>query len=260
MRRAALLVLLAVAALSVAIVVAYRSTRSTNAVPAGLDGSVTTTPAAVPAGANAFTGTVAETMNSGGYTYARLQDGKDDVWIAARDFSTRAGDRLTVSLEMPMENFESKTLKRTFPVVYFVSSVARDGQQVVGASGEGTAPSLMTSHAPGTVATRVEPVTPAPGGLAIADVWAKRTALAGQPITVRGTVVKVNDNILGRNWIHLQDGSGSAGDRTNDLTITTGEVLKVGDVITMTGLLAIDRDFGAGYAYGAIVENAKVVK
>ncbi len=256
MRRAAVLAL--VAALSLATAAACRGTRPTNAATAGVQASAT---AADP---NAFTGTVAETMNSGGYTYARLQAGNDDVWIAASEFSTKAGDRLTVALEMPMQNFESKTLGRTFPLVYFVSRVTRGGQRVAGSGAQGASPALMTSHAPArppaSVPTRVEPVAPAPGGMTIADVWAKRTALAGQEVTVRGKVVKVNDQILGRNWVHLQDGSESADGRTNDLTITTGEVVKFGDVITVTGVLAVGKDFGAGYAYGAIVENGRVIK
>jgi hypothetical protein len=96
--------------------------------------------------------------------------------------------------------------------------------------------------------------------MSIADVWAQRKALDGKDVTVRGKAVKVNNQILGRNWIHLQDGSGSAADRTHDLTITTDAAVKVGDIITVTGVLAIGRDIGAGYAYDAIVEKARVVK
>jgi hypothetical protein len=217
---------------------------------------------AAPAGANGFTGTVAETMDSGGYTYARLQAaGKDDIWIAGSEFATKAGDQLTVALEMPMQNFQSKTLNRTFPLIYFVSSVSRDGQALAGAAtAPGGAPAMMTSHAPAAADTKVEPIAPAPGGTSIADVWAKRTALAGKEITVRGKIVKVNSAILDRNWIHLQDGSGSATDRTNDLTVTTDAALKVGDTVTITGVLAVGKDFGAGYAYDAILENGRVVK
>ncbi len=211
--------------------------------------------------ADVFTGTVAETMNSGGYTYARLQaPGKDDVWLAASEFSTKAGDRLTVPLEGRMENFKSKTLGRTFPVIYFVSTVTREGQASGAPGNAGAVPALMSSHARPPEPTRVEPVAPPPGGMSIADVWEKRSSLAGQQVTVRGTVVKVNEQIMGLNWVHLQDGSGSADARTNDLTITSGEVAKVGSVITVTGVLAVDKDFGAGYTYRAILENATLVK
>ncbi len=73
---------------------------------------------------------------------------------------------------------------------------------------------------------------------------------------VRGKVVKFNAGILGHNWIHLQDGSGGNG--TNDLTITTDATVKVGDVVTMRGTVALNRDFGAGYNYPLILENATV--
>lgn len=222
-------------------------------------------PAPAAADGSAFTGTVAETMNAGGYTYARLQaPGKEDIWIAATEFATKPGDRLTTSLEMPMPKFESKTLNRTFDLVYFVSSVSRDGQVVAGVPAEAAAGgeiAPMTGHAAAATPTVVvEPLAPAPGGLSIAELWAKRKELAGKEVIVRGKVVKVNNGILGSNWIHLQDGSGSAEDRTNDITVTTGAELKVGDVVTMKGVLAIGKDIGAGYAYDAIIEGASPVR
>ena len=254
MRRA--LVLALAATLSLVAVGACRGTQPAAAV------ADTGAPQPATAGGPAqFTGTVAETMNSGGYTYARLQaPGKDDVWIAASAVATKPGDRLTVTLDMPMQNFESKTLGRTFPVVYFVSAVSPAGQGGAASGGDGAIPALMTSHAPASVPTSVEPVAPAPGGMSIADVWAKRTELAGKQVTLRGKVVKLNEQILGVNWLHLQDGSGSADDRTNDLTITTGQTARVGDVITVTGVLAVGKDFGAGYRYDAIVENGKIAR
>ena len=120
---------------------------------------------------------------------------------------------------------------------------------------------LMTSHGPiSAPAPAVEPIAAPAGGMSIAEIWAQRKSLSGKAITVRGQVVKVNNQILERNWIHLQDGSGSAADRTHDLTITTDAIVKLGDVVTFTGVLATGKDIGAGYAYDAIVENAKVVK
>jgi hypothetical protein len=58
--------------------------------------------------------------------------------------------------------------------------------------------------------------------------------------------------------LHLQDGSGKASDATNDLTVTTDAVVKVGDVVTVTGINAVKKDFGAGYSYEAILEKATV--
>jgi hypothetical protein len=92
----------------------------------------------------------------------------------------------------------------------------------------------------------------------VAAVWKTRTALAGTRVTLRGKVVKYNGGILGVNWIHLQDGSGTAADGSNDITVTSESVCKVGDVISVTGTVAIDKDFGAGYKYPVIIERATI--
>ena len=104
-----------------------------------------------------------------------------------------------------------------------------------------------------------EPVPPAPGGTTIASVWANRKALAGKTVTVRGKVVKFNGGILDRNWIHVQDGTGMAADGTHDILVTSDATAKVGDIVTATGTVAIDKDFTAGYVYAVMIEGATVV-
>ena len=96
------------------------------------------------------------------------------------------------------------------------------------------------------------------GGLTVADVWARRGELAGQMVTVRGKVTKYNAGIMGRNWIHLQDGSGSEVDGTHDLVVTTDAGIAAGNVITIKGIVALDQDFGAGYKYPLLVEEATI--
>lgn len=221
-------------------------------------------PQAPPSG-SVFSGSIVETMNSGGYTYAQLKGATDTVWIAGAEFDGKVGEVVSVELNMPMQNFESKTLKRTFPLVYFVGEVARNGQPLSGggntASTTGAAaPSMATGHGAARDAVQVEKLSPPAGGLSIADVFAKKAALSGKSVTVRGTVVKYNGGILDRNWVHIQDGSGSADAHNNDLTLTTDATFKVGDVVTLTGVLGTSKDFGAGYAYDAIVEKAVAAK
>jgi len=208
------------------------------------------------------TGTVVETMKGGGYTYVRLQTGKEDVWIAASEFDAKEGDRLTTVLDMPMQNFHSKTFNRDFAVIYFVSEISRNGKPVgtaaAAASGGQPAAPAMSSHQSTAAAAPAEKIASAPGGMSIADVWAKRAALAGKTVVIRGKVVKVNSGIMDRNWLHLQDGSGSAADKTNDLTVTTDADARVGDVVTVSGVLAVKKDFGSGYSYDAILEKATI--
>ncbi len=215
-------------------------------------------PAASPApvsAANSYTGLVAETMDSGGYTYANLKGEKGDVWVAAPPFDAKVGEAVSVSLDMPMADFQSKTLNRTFPVLYFVQEVARNGQPLTGGNAP-AAPALMGSHGATAAAPVVQKLDPPAGGLSVADVFAKQAALSGKPVTVRGTVVKFNGGIMDRNWLHIQDGSGSADARTNDLTLTTDANVNVGDVVTLTGVVGTRKDFGSGYAYDVIIEKA----
>ena len=94
----------------------------------------------------------------------------------------------------------------------------------------------------------------------IETVWKTRATLVGKTVTVRGKVVKFNGGILGVNWIHLQDGSGKEADRTNDLTVTSDAEAKVGETITATGVVGINKDLGSGYNYPVIVEKAKITR
>ena len=199
-------------------------------------------------------GEVVETMDASNYTYMRLRTPRGELWAATAKTMVKVGDKVTVSLENEMRNFHSPSLNRDFPVIYFVPQVGQGGQPAP--------PPMAVGHgASGTAAPesmKVTPMAPPAGGSSIADVWAKRASLAGRTVTVNGTVVKFNGGILGRNWLHVQDGSGQAADGTNDLTITTDAVAKVGDVVTVTGTVVIDKDLGSGYVYKVLLEGGKV--
>ena len=100
-------------------------------------------------------------------------------------------------------------------------------------------------------------IAKAEGGKTVAEVFAEKDALAGKPVTVRGKVVKVNGGIMGKNWLHVRDGSGAEG--TNDLTVTTsGELPELGTIVVVTGPVTLDKDFGMGYQYAVILEDADV--
>jgi len=226
--------------------------------PAAIAAHETPAPTAVATAS----GAVAETMDAGSYTYVRVATDTGDVWAAASRFDIKVGDRVTVPLEMPMRNFHSNSLNRDFPVIYFTSRIIREGETAeAGGPGAGAAQLAPGAHPPAQPVAAVTEVVPQPAGAtSVAKVWEGRKVFAGQAVTVRGKVVKVNAGIMGRNWIHLQDGTGSAADRTNDLTATTSAEFSVGDVVTVTGILAADKDFGAGYAYPVILENVRPVK
>jgi hypothetical protein len=181
---------------------------------------------------------------------------------------------------MPMKDFESKTLNRKFDVVYF-GTLAGEGAPAAAAApagmgmggpamggGEGGAkpdPQQMAAQhaaaAAGPNDVAVGKVQKASGADAhtVAEVWAQRAALKEKPVSVRGKVVKYNAGIMGKNWLHLRDGSGASG-KDNDITITTQDQTAVGEVILVKGTVRVDKDFGAGYAYPVIIEDAKLSK
>lgn len=202
-------------------------------------------PAPIPPG-QALSGTVVETMNSGGYTYAKLDQGGTQVWVAGPETPLTVGTKVAKLEGTLMPNFRSETLNRTFDQIYFIGTFG----EVAGAA---TAPAAAPAPADKAVVTKVER---AAGGKTIAEIFAGKDALAGKPVVVRGKVVKVNNGIMGRNWIHLQDGTGAAG--TNDLTITTSGTAAKGDVVVVSGKIVTNKDFGAGYSYAVLIEDATV--
>ena len=203
-------------------------------------------------------GKVVETMNAATYTYVLIDTGAKKVWAAAPQFAVKAGDAVAVAGAMPMVNYQSKTLNRIFDVVYFSGSVKVNG--VSSAPGV-SAGELPKDHPPikgaaGPAAVDLSGIKRAANGQTVAEINTGKAKLVGKPIAVRGRVVKFNANILGKNWLHVRDGTGAEG--ANDLTVTTGASAKVGDLVLVTGKLATDRDFGSGYKYGLIVEDATV--
>jgi len=96
------------------------------------------------------------------------------------------------------------------------------------------------------------------GGKTIGEIYAEKAALAGKQVVLRAKVVKFNTQIMGKNWLHVRDGSGDAAQGTHDLTVTTDAAAKIGDTVLVSGKLHLDRDFGFGYKYDALIEGAKV--
>lgn len=204
--------------------------------------------AAAAANANTYTGAVIETMNSGGYTYVHIDTGKEKVWAAGPAAVIKVGDKVTITRQMPMANYHSNSLNRNFAVLYFVG----------GFNGEGVgAPhSLKQAHAGAGGQAQAGPVPnikKAEGGKSIAEILDQQKQLANHRVRVRGKVVKYNPNIMGRDWIHIRDSSTG-----QDLTVTGKANVSVGNVILVDGKLVLNKDFGYGYVYKIMLEDARV--
>lgn len=208
--------------------------------------------AAAAPGSSGLTGTVLESFNGGGYTYLRLATASGEEWAAIREASVAKGDTVTIDAQMTMEKFESPSLNRTFDRIVF-GTLATGGAAPMAP----TASPAQHMQAPAAADVHVEK---AAGGMTVAEVWAQKSKLNNTEVVVRGKVVKFRPEIMGVNWMHIQDGSGSPASGDNDLTVTTSEVVKQGDTVTVKGTLAAEKDFGAGYKYPVIIEKAKVVR
>ncbi len=207
-----------------------------------------------------FTGRVIETMSTAGYTYVQVDTGKEKIWAAAPEFKVNEGETVTIPAGAPMKNYQSKTLNRTFDVVWFVPSIksCEDSAKMEMSTTPVTASKKPQTCAVPPAAPDFSSIKKAEGGNTIAEIFTQKSSLEGKNVTVRGKVVKYNGEIMNTNWIHIQDGTGDKG--TNDLTITTKGTAKTGDTILVKGTLVLNKDFGYGYKYDVIIENAAISK
>jgi hypothetical protein len=206
-----------------------------------------------------LTGTVIETVNAAGYTYVHFDTGKEKVWAAAPEFVVEVGETVTISGPMPMPNYHSKTLDRAFELVYFVARVEVEGAERRSAEPASGKPSWMKDGDAGAaeeVEVDLSGIEKAAGGKTVEELYAGKADLAGQEIVVRGRVVKFSSGIMGRNWLHLRDGTGAPG--SDDLTVTTDAMVETGNTVLVRGKVSADRDFGSGYKYELIIEDAEI--
>jgi hypothetical protein len=203
-------------------------------------------------------GKVINTMDSGGYTYIEFEEKGKKLWVATAKMKVSVGDTIEFSQGALMKNFHSKTLNKTFEDILFVGFV-----WVVGAKKTpGKSMALAPSHVP--IGKKIPPkitvepgsIKKARGGYTVKECYAMKESLKGKTVTFRGKVVKFASQIMGKNWIHIQDGTGKEG--TNDVTVTSTEMVNVGDVVLVSGKITYNKDFGAGYVYPVIIEDVSI--
>lgn len=233
--------------------------------PAPMPTAPTVMPQNVAAGP--LRGKVVERLEVPNYTYLRLVGPTGETWAAVPTNSVPVGTEVTIASPMPMEHFESKTLNRTFDVIMFGSGAEVGGS----APSAADAPAAANPHAGGTGGTTAPAgaadlsnikVARAEGGQGrtVAEVYGQMAALKDKTVAVRGKVVKVTSGVMGRNWLHVRDGSGTDAAQDNDLIVTTTDAAQLNDEVTLTGVVHTDKDLGSGYAYKVLIEDAKLTK
>lgn len=198
-----------------------------------------------------------EVIQTSRYTYVHVSDGEKEYWVAINRADIELDKTYYWSAGAEMLNFSSKELNRTFPSIIFVSDFT--DQPITGEAAQVPKAGMPAGE---TMAGKPQApeqggisVPKADGGLTIAEIFAGNKALDGKNVKIRGKVVKFSPMIMNRNWVHLQDGTRDG--ENFDLTVTTQDVVNPGDIVTFEGILGLNRDFGAGYFYGVILENGK---
>ncbi|HEX4885845.1 MAG TPA: nucleotide-binding protein [Casimicrobiaceae bacterium] len=213
---------------------------------------------------NTLTGQVLEAIDAGSYTYLRLKTGKGETWAAVERSTVKKGVEVTIFDPAEMANFESKALNRTFPTIVFGTIGTQPSPAAsVAKGGHGSADvGAMHGSVGKSIDVPVAKVAKAEGADArtVAEVNSQRLALKDKPVTLRAQVVKVTPEVMGKTWVHLRDGSGSAADGSNDVLATGKDVPKVGDVVLAKGVVRTDVNLGSGYVYKVLVEDVSFRK
>jgi len=193
---------------------------------------------------------VEEVIQAKSYTYLRVTEGSKEYWIATSKQIYEEGQILSYGQGLEMKNFTSKELERDFESIWFVGQM----------NGEGQSQSMGQSSPQGKELVAKNPsleIEKFEGGVTIQELYADQASFEGKTVSIRGEVTKFNTKIMGRNWVHLQDGTSA--ESQYDLTVTTMASAKVGDIVIFKGVIALNKDFGAGYKYELIMEDAVLI-
>jgi hypothetical protein len=197
---------------------------------------------------------VIEVLQTSQYTYLQVLDKLDVKWVAIPKQDISVGDTYYYDNALEMNSFTSKELDRTFDVIYFVNQISKTPLDATHLGG------VSPAHS-GKVKTQEMSNINLPktdNEVTVAQIFENSEAFSGKVTEIRGVVVKINEGVMGTNWIHIQDGT--SGNGNFDLTITSQDLPVLNEEATFKGSITLKKDFGAGYFYEVIMENAQLVK
>tara|TARA_R110001583_G_scaffold412_2_gene3771 strand:- start:15260 stop:15976 length:717 start_codon:yes stop_codon:yes gene_type:complete len=205
----------------------------------------------IPAQSTTHKIVINEAIDGGGYMYLNVDESENKYWIAITNMAVKVGDTYYYEEGLLMKDFESKELERTFDFITFVNGI-RKTEEI-----EATEKENMHSKSDASVVETIKIEKPE-NGTSLEELFSKKESFSKKSIVVKGKVVKVNNGIMKKNWVHISDGTQFDGKKS--LTVTTLEMVKVGDVVTFEGTIILNKDFGQGYIYDILLEEGKIVK
>jgi len=189
------------------------------------------------------------------YVYVKVAENGKEFWIASAKQEIEIGKVYYYRNDLLKTNFESKEYNRVFDTIYLVSALVSHNHGTGTIKAEFTESPKEEINKKQTIPTHTEEIIEHKGSITIAHLVANARQYEGKTVQVSGKCVKINPNIMKRNWIHLRDGSKD----DYDLVVTSNTFVAEGQIVTMKALVSLNRDFGAGYTYDLILENGEVV-
>lgn len=193
---------------------------------------------------------VKEVIQTSGYSYLRVIEGDKEEWLAIVKVPAKVGQTYTYDDAATMKNFTSKELNRTFAEIVFVAKL----NLLTEADKKKLAATKKSADEKNNLANKPTKKMVA----TIEKIFENKKYYSNKMVIIKGKVTKRTPDILGKTWIHIEDGTSFSG--KYDLTVTTEDELKVGDIITIEGVISIDKDFGSGYFFEVIMEDATIQK
>lgn len=201
---------------------------------------------------------VNEVLYTSNYVYLNVSEGPEQYWVATNKIEANVGETYMYKGGLVKINFKSKELDREFDKVYFVNKVVgKNGHlpKEIGAANTEKPKATEKERVVVQSGVKKDDIKPLEGSIEIAEIVANPEKFEGKEVQITAKCVKLNKNIMNRHWMHMQDGSAN----DFDMIVTANEFVPVGFIVTMKATVALNQDFGAGYAYEIILENGEVI-
>lgn len=196
---------------------------------------------------------VDEYVGGGTYAYLNVTEGNDSYWMAIPNMDVKEGGTYFYDGGMVMKDFKSEQLNRVFDEIIFVEGI-RTSEEVA-------SPTQNEGHLHNTAEAAVEEVVKiekAENGISLDELLSNKKSYEGKEVILKGKVVKVNNGIMNKNWVHIADGTQFEDKKS--ITVTTQEIIEVGDIVTFKGKITLEKDFGYGYVYDILLEEGELIK
>ena len=196
---------------------------------------------------------VDEFIDGGTYAYLNVTENNKSYWMAIPNMDVNIGDTYYYNGGMAMKDFKSEQLNKVFDEIIFVEGIRTSEELMAKPSNDG-----HNHVAPKPIVDENVNIEKADGGISIKELLADKKSFSGKEVILKGKVIKVNNGIMDKNWVHIADGTQFEDKKS--VTITTQEIVEVGAVVTFKGVIALDKDFGYGYVYDILLEEGVLIQ